>query len=713
MKKNTLKSIVVFCLATFFCSAVFAEGSREVMPALTSKGQLCLNRSRNLFGLYGASPEFRLHVTIADASEKIRFGFGKVLGDNGQDLVFRIKDPAGNIVRPEAAVPTSGPGFISSYNQALAGPQPAAGGYDYLEIHNLTKGDYYFEFNYSGPINDANRRYLEFFDISVVKPGDKVINGRVWSKAWQFWSGSDGYSTYDKFYGKLMILSDDSIVTQVDCNGFRGGSFSFSSNKTGCDNTGSTVDDRKSRPGFSTYPQYKVFLNDPDSILFPTQKAASGLAGPVLLRTNCNGSVEFSIRVEKDCTIKLFVDVNPNPGADPEDVQIIANLLAHPGGDGYNKLTWDGNDNLGRPVFNGKPLTFAVTNLSGLTNLPIFDIENNDNGLIVKQVRPGGGAPLKIYWDDSRIAANSSNITNGCNNTGGCHTWMNDFGDNNTINTWWFVTGTQLSSSPFVAKRRPALPVISGKSVHCAGEGTLDFEVTADQGSTSYNWSYSGKGVTIEAIGLTARLNFTASAMPGNLSVYGLNDSCGAGPAAVLAITFEALPEVLMEAFPDICYTSPVVKLSGGRPSGGEYFVNGVKTDSIFPYKLPEGKYNVVYTYTKPVVGCKNSASASLMLIGGPACEGTAYFPTAFSPGSDTINDTFKPVAKNIYSFTMNIFNRWGQLIYTTNNVSQGWDGTFRGEDCPIGVYTFEATYAPSLRNDVQRSQRGSFRLLR
>ena len=152
----------------------------------------------------------------------------------------------------------------------------------------------------------------------------------------------------------------------------------------------------------------------------------------MLLRTNCNGSVEFSIRVEKDCTIKLFVDVNPNPGADPEDVQIIANLLAHPGGDGYNKLTWDGNDNLGRPVFNGKPLTFAVTNLSGLTNLPIFDIENNDNGLIVKQVRPGGGAPLKIYWDDSRIAANSSNITNGCNNTGGCHTWMNDFGDNNT-----------------------------------------------------------------------------------------------------------------------------------------------------------------------------------------------------------------------------------------------------------------------------------------
>ena len=89
------------------------------------------------------------------------------------------------------------------------------------------------------------------------------------------------------------------------------------------------------------------------------------------------------------------------------------------------------------------------------------------------------------------------------------------------------------------------------------------------------------------------------------------------------------------------------------------------------------------------------------MLIGGPACEGTAYFPTAFSPGSDTINDTFKPVAKNIYSFTMNIFNRWGQLIYTTNNVSQGWDGTFRGEDCPIGVYTFEENYAPSLRNDV------------
>jgi len=713
MKKIAGSFVAVFCLVSLLSISVWAEGTREVMPALASKGQLCFNRSRNLFGLYGASPEFRLHVTIADASEKIRFGFGRVLGDAGQDLVFRIKDQSGAIVRPEAPVPTSGTGFINSYSQAVTGPLPVPGGYDYLEIQNLAKGDYYFEFNYTGAVNDNNRRYLEFFDISVIKPGDKVINGRIWSKAWQFWSGSDGYSTYDKFYGKLMILSDDSIVTQVDCNGFRGGSFSFSSNKTGCDNTGSTVDDRRSRSGFSTYPQYKVFLNDPDSVLYPTQKATSGLVSPVVLRTNCNGSVDFSIRVEKDCTIKLFIDVNPNPGADPEDVQIIENLLAHPGGNGYNKVQWDGNDNLGRPVHNGKPLTFTVTNLSGLTNLPIYDIENNESGIIVKQVRPGGGVPLKVYWDDSRLAANASNITNGCNNSGGCHAWSNDFGDMNTINTWWFVTGTQLTASPFVAKRRPALPVISGNTVHCMGEGTLDVEVASDPGTTSYNWSYSGKGVTIDVSGLTAKLHFAADATPGNISVYGLNDSCGAGPAASVPVIFEPLPEVLFEAFPEICFTSPVLKLTGGRPAGGEYFVDGIKADSVLPYKMSPGNYNVTYTYSKPGSKCSNSASTTLFLYDDPSCEGTVFFPTAFSPGSDNINDTFKPVSKNIYRFKMHVFNRWGQLIYTTQDVSQGWDGTFQGEECPFGVYTFEASYAPSLRNDVQRTQRGTFRLLR
>jgi gliding motility-associated-like protein len=37
----------------------------------------------------------------------------------------------------------------------------------------------------------------------------------------------------------------------------------------------------------------------------------------------------------------------------------------------------------------------------------------------------------------------------------------------------------------------------------------------------------------------------------------------------------------------------------------------------------------------------------------------------------------------------MQIYNRWGSLIYETNNINPGWDGTFNGDSCPDGVYFY------------------------
>jgi len=104
------------------------------MPTTSSKGQLCINKYRNDFAFYDAAPEFRLYISIANAGETIKFGFGQVVSDNKTDLVYRIKDPAGNIVKPEVAVPVSGKGFINTYSEAKAGPLPATGGYDAEQV---------------------------------------------------------------------------------------------------------------------------------------------------------------------------------------------------------------------------------------------------------------------------------------------------------------------------------------------------------------------------------------------------------------------------------------------------------------------------------------------------------------------------------------------------------------------------------------------------
>jgi gliding motility-associated-like protein len=61
----------------------------------------------------------------------------------------------------------------------------------------------------------------------------------------------------------------------------------------------------------------------------------------------------------------------------------------------------------------------------------------------------------------------------------------------------------------------------------------------------------------------------------------------------------------------------------------------------------------------------------------------------------------------------MYIFDRWGQLIFTTDDVAKGWDGKFGGRDCPEGMYAYTATFGLSLREENIGSKKGLFSLIR
>lgn len=93
------------------------------------------------------------------------------------------------------------------------------------------------------------------------------------------------------------------------------------------------------------------------------------------------------------------------------------------------------------------------------------------------------------------------------------------------------------------------------------------------------------------------------------------------------------------------------------------------------------------------------------------------YFPTAFSPNSDGLNDKFQPmgILDDISEFNMQIFNRWGQLVFTSNNVHTGWDSYYNGEPSPIGVYIFKVKYLSgnSCSGFLPFSQHGTFALIR
>jgi len=87
------------------------------------------------------------------------------------------------------------------------------------------------------------------------------------------------------------------------------------------------------------------------------------------------------------------------------------------------------------------------------------------------------------------------------------------------------------------------------------------------------------------------------------------------------------------------------------------------------------------------------------------------FYPKAFTPNGDNLNDIFKVFGEYIVIFEMKIFNRWGELLFTTNDLEQGWDGRFKGTTQPEGTYTFVASLTDLAGRTFKRS--GSVVLLR
>lgn len=107
------------------------------------------------------------------------------------------------------------------------------------------------------------------------------------------------------------------------------------------------------------------------------------------------------------------------------------------------------------------------------------------------------------------------------------------------------------------------------------------------------------------------------------------------------------------------------------------------------------------YLVTQTVVnsfGCPNTASVLVKILP----EFRFWVPNAFTPGNhDFTNDVFKPVVIGVEEYTFTIFNRWGELIYSTDDTDAGWDGTYKGKASPLDVYVWKCDF----KNVVSKSR--------
>ncbi len=90
------------------------------------------------------------------------------------------------------------------------------------------------------------------------------------------------------------------------------------------------------------------------------------------------------------------------------------------------------------------------------------------------------------------------------------------------------------------------------------------------------------------------------------------------------------------------------------------------------------------------------------------------YIPNAFSPNNDLFNDYYKPYGINLINMNYKIYTRWGELIYSGDLNSKGWDGTYNGSPVQVDVYLVYIEYSYSNRgNIISEVVGGNVQLLR
>ena len=198
----------------------------------------------------------------------------------------------------------------------------------------------------------------------------------------------------------------------------------------------------------------------------------------------------------------------------------------------------------------------------------------------------------------------------------------------------------------------------------------------------SWNWDF-GDGTTSNDIN-TEHAYEASGSYPVQLMVIDNNDC---RDSVLRIITVKPPPDVNLGPDTLISYKGSIT-LNAGFLGAYYYWSTGEDTRTITLNNLRKDTLvGVEVNYE----GC-NGYDEILISVADPPPT-SLYMPNAFSPNGDSKNDIFKPVSKNVDKFKMYIYNRWGALIYETNDPSNGWDGKFNGSECSLGVYIWKIVY--------------------
>jgi len=261
-----------------------------------------------------------------------------------------------------------------------------------------------------------------------------------------------------------------------------------------------------------------------------------------------------------------------------------------------------------------------------------------------------------------------------------------------------FVVSGNCFTPVTIVKQIQTVQIITGStSETCNGANNGKAFVTSTGSSAfTYQWNTSPMQTTDTAFNLAAGSYA--------VTVTAINN-CSASASVVVGSHGISLA---MERTNVSCYGKGdgeiTATVSGGTAPYNILWSTG--DTATYLTKLSEGNYIVT------VSDAANCTVSDSVVIEKATCPSYVYLPTAFSPNGDGVNDFFRGKASpDLKSFAVHVYNRWGEMIFESVDITEGWDGVYKGIAQPISTYVWYAEY--SFTNGEKHSQAGNVTLVR
>jgi gliding motility-associated-like protein len=160
-------------------------------------------------------------------------------------------------------------------------------------------------------------------------------------------------------------------------------------------------------------------------------------------------------------------------------------------------------------------------------------------------------------------------------------------------------------------------------------------------------------------------------------------------------LTVNSSPNVNITASDSVVYPNDIVRLNSSAYNVS-YQWNSIAELSDPFIKNPSATMTEsawIYITIENDYGCTAEDSIYVRVIQVDCDERKLFVPNSFSPNGDGVNDKFFAIANQVEFIEMQIFNRWGQLVFQSNDINSKWDGRFK-DTIELGLYVYWIRYA-------------------